>query len=945
MLRDSHGHGAGHRVSIIRLDQALGTKEGTDLAWGPHMALQGPIAGGCPLPPSQAVVPAPRCPGGAGGLEVREALFMFGSAKCSPGTTPAATGPNYSTLSPPHAASLGPNEAGTGHPKPAADPQLPSAPQLQEGLDPIDPPCQHRPRPMAAPNPAVMGIPNVSPGHGKWGPTPGEPQASSMRPGAAQPLERGPRSPFPAPFPPVPGRSWTGPGASWNPAPRSSPAENAAAGPGPNPSHEEPPAQAGGGPRERTDARTHGPEPSQGWQQRGWGRPRLPEPLSAHGPQQSAPRTPQQSRQHWHKTPRGPLPKPPASPELAGAAAHIPQPHPNGLQAHHGARPPPWHPGRGSGRGALGTTLCRGEPGGPRCSGSLLGRAGSARGAAVRSKPAVSSLLSALGPGRPHTRGQGPAAPQPPPAPGSSGAVQGVRGGPLAGPHKRDPHPVSPKHLSRESPSRFSRPRAGVNHAPARLQGRSQRHTLGTDCVCQSWGCHSRAQGDVGLVWTPGTAWAALMPLRHGTRWTSINPHPDTATQRWGRSPCQHPTGAPRREPSPRGSSPLTPPRPAAGWEPQTEIPPVVARPALVTPGTRCSGYTSRTRHHAPHSSAGTGAPAPATAPGTAVPRCHRHHLCTVGAASPKDQPCPPPPAPGTAGTPTHAHSGDTPGSSSTPILRMSAGNPKSRSRGVTVPGCPIPAPHGLLLGSSRIAAARGSPRLFLALDAARSRRPGNGVPGTARPQTALSGSATAGRQVQPAAPAAWGRSGHGTRGWRGTAQRAGGSVNTPGQRDLVAPGPWLRQAPGPGHAGMGPGIPGGEPNRHRVAPRLATQGHADVCHHRVLWHRLADPRYLRRRQPAPPARPPPASPPRQRPVSRGERWLPPPAGQETAQTPLPPPRTPAPGAPRAPGPAHPPGPAVCAPASPPRHPEKGKRPRLPPAAGGGGGERGCAHR
>lgn len=75
---------------------------------------------------SQAVVPALRWPGGAGGMEAREALFMFGSAKCSPGTAPAATGPNYSTHSPPHAASLGPNEAGTGHPKPAAAPSFPT---------------------------------------------------------------------------------------------------------------------------------------------------------------------------------------------------------------------------------------------------------------------------------------------------------------------------------------------------------------------------------------------------------------------------------------------------------------------------------------------------------------------------------------------------------------------------------------------------------------------------------------------------------------------------------------------------------------------------------------------------------------------------------------------------------------------------------------------------
>lgn len=94
---------------------------------------------------------------------------------------------------------------------------------------------------------------------------------------------------------------------------------------------------------------------------------------------------------------------------------------------------PPWCPQRVTGtsrcqatpvaprpRDRPGSSGYHSVPGGdrwPRCSGSLPGRAGSARGAAVRSKPAVSSLLSALGPGQPHTRGQGPAAPQPPPAP------------------------------------------------------------------------------------------------------------------------------------------------------------------------------------------------------------------------------------------------------------------------------------------------------------------------------------------------------------------------------------------------------------------------------------------------------------------------------------------------------------------------------------------------
>lgn len=89
---------------------------------------------------------------------------------------------------------------------------------------------------------------------------------------------RGPRSPSLTPFPPVPGRSWTRPGASWNPSPRSSTAENTATGPGPNPSHEEPPAQAGGGPRERTDTQTRRSEPFPGPAAAWRGVPRLPKP-------------------------------------------------------------------------------------------------------------------------------------------------------------------------------------------------------------------------------------------------------------------------------------------------------------------------------------------------------------------------------------------------------------------------------------------------------------------------------------------------------------------------------------------------------------------------------------------------------------------------------------------------------------------------------------------
>lgn len=80
-----------------------------------------------------------------------------------------------------------------------------------------------------------------------------------------------------------------------------------------------------------------------------------------------------------------------------------------------------------------------------------------------------------------------------------------------------------------------------------------------------------------------------------------------------------------------------TPPCPAAGWEPRTEIPPVTAGPAPVTPGTRRSGYASRTRRQTRHSSGGTGARAPAAAPamGTAVPCCRRQQHCP-GLAAPQ---------------------------------------------------------------------------------------------------------------------------------------------------------------------------------------------------------------------------------------------------------------------------------------------------------------------
>lgn len=95
----------------------------------------------------------------------------------------------------------------------------------------------------------------------------------------------------------------------------------------------------------------------------------------------------------------------------------------------------PCHPAQGGG-GA----------GWPRSAGSLPGRAGSARGAAVRSQPAVSSLLSAPDPGRPHTRGRSrarlppfPPPPQGQPAPCRSGEVPPWQG------HRARPPPRIPE--------------------------------------------------------------------------------------------------------------------------------------------------------------------------------------------------------------------------------------------------------------------------------------------------------------------------------------------------------------------------------------------------------------------------------------------------------------------------------------------------------------------
>lgn len=349
----------------------------------------------------------------------------------------------------------------------------------------------------------------------------------------------------------------------------------------------------------------------------------------------------------------------------------------------------------------------------------------------------------------------------PVPIPSSPWASQRRAGGVRCPPGRateRDPLPVAPKHLGRESPSRFSRPRAGVNHAPALRQGQSRRrHTLGTGSVHPA-----PVRGDLGVpgpVWASGPACRSQGPAAHpGTRSaprrspggadvvtpcrpaaTQARPPPRTRGQghragQQGRRPCRrrwcscwspHAVGA-QRHPRERlltpqrGSSPPAPPHPTAGWEPQTEIPPVAAGPAPVTPGTRRSGYTSRTRRQTRHSSAGTGAPAPTTAPGmgTTVPRRRRHqhyrspaapwvpaHWILEGAGQSGSAPRTAGQPRSTLGTPTRTLA--PPGPARPPpcdtalTLRTSPGNRRSRSPaccrwGVTVPECPIPVPRQL---------------------------------------------------------------------------------------------------------------------------------------------------------------------------------------------------------------------------------------------------------
>lgn len=328
----------------------------------------------------------------------------------------------------------------------------------------------------------------------------------------------------------------------------------------------------------------------------------------------------------------------------------------------------------GSGKG------CRdpvpGGAGWPRSAGSLPGQAGSTGRAACGHSLRFPRCCQRLARGSLTRETERPAVPPPRIAgtPAQPRAGQHSAGGARCPPGKaaeRDPLPVSPKHLSRESPSRFSRPRAGVNHGPARRQGSAGGTRSAQAASAGARAAHSPPSGHLrvlGPVWSPGPAHRSQGPVAHpGARSAPPQvpgqrrcphalascgptaPHAPTATPlartrgqgpgtgQGGRYQCwrPHPTGA-AASPTVRVLTPA-PPHPAAGWEPQTEIPPVTAGPAPVTPGTRHSGYASRTRRQTRHSSGGTGATAPATAPamGTAVP-CRRRQQHRPALAAPR---------------------------------------------------------------------------------------------------------------------------------------------------------------------------------------------------------------------------------------------------------------------------------------------------------------------
>lgn len=416
-----------------------------------------------------------------------------------------------------------------------------------------------------------------------------------------------------------------------------------------------------------------------------------------------------------------------------------------------------------------------------------------------------------------------------------------------------------------------------MNHGPARRQGRSRRHRR---CVPEPRLSAAPVQGDQGFAVDPRTC--KLLPQaskctqgfaqpqqptpghpgshQHGHR--ARDPTRDSVLAAGDGVCAGRPTLQGTRAPQGVTASPVAwvpapaPPRPSAGWEPQTEIPPVAARPAPVTRGTRRSGYTSRTRRQTRHSSAGTGAPAPTTVPraGTAVPRCHRHCPGPAGAGSldlegagsaTNAQRCPGQPR--TAGQPR-----STVGTTPRHCPPMEGGPARPPPRSGTSPVCCFG------VGSWSRGALSQFPRTPGKQHGSRSRQPlvvfSPGCGAQPAPWERRAGNSAApdspfwlgdSRQTSAAGCAAGRGTGPlGTRrprlAWVDPAGRR--PRDTSGHRDLVAPCPRLGQAPGGrDQARLGSAVPGG------AKPPLAAGaagGRADArqCHvppatASQLWH------------------------------------------------------------------------------------------------------------
>lgn len=278
---DSHGHSAGHEVSIIRLDQGLGTGEGTDLAQGPHTALQGPCSGGlpiageCPWPSKPGRGPCTALTGGSKGDGGAGRTVYVWQCQVLARHRASRNGAQLLNTLPPHAASLGPSEAGTRHPKPARRLQTPSFPMPHRGRK-----VWSWDKPPWTPVPAQTPAHGCSPNKGSWasgirapgipngGPTPGVPRSAAWGREPRSPSRGAHTRPSRRLFlqsPAGAGQAPELPGIQrLVPAPR----KTLLQGPGQIPATRNLPPRPGVAPGSR---RTHGPERSQGWQQRSWG--------------------------------------------------------------------------------------------------------------------------------------------------------------------------------------------------------------------------------------------------------------------------------------------------------------------------------------------------------------------------------------------------------------------------------------------------------------------------------------------------------------------------------------------------------------------------------------------------------------------------------------------------------------------------------------------------